>query len=193
MADVYKGRVLIGSLEVDATLSERHTIAVEVTAHPVERGANVADHKRRKPAGLQLEGVVSNSPIATKEKLPAGYTQRAQSAQQYLESLADSAELVTIITETKVYENMALTELSAPRDAKTGDAYRFTASFTAIRIVENKTVMVVTAASNGKPLDKKGKQAAKKADDKLAGKGQTILKRATDALGLTTPGAGVAP
>ena len=36
----------------------------EVTTHPVESGANIADHVRVKPLQIKLEVFVSNSPIA---------------------------------------------------------------------------------------------------------------------------------
>ena len=47
----------------DATLHESHDGDVEITDHPVESGANVADHIRAKMTTLSLEVAVSNKSL----------------------------------------------------------------------------------------------------------------------------------
>lgn len=50
------------SIEFDATQSEGHDDTVSITDHPVEVGANVADHARPEPTRFTLEGIVSPIP-----------------------------------------------------------------------------------------------------------------------------------
>lgn len=49
-------------VKIDATTRETHTFANDVTDHPVERGAAIADHIRPTPLTLSLEGHISNAP-----------------------------------------------------------------------------------------------------------------------------------
>jgi hypothetical protein len=167
----------IDSLTLDASLSENHQTDVEVTDHPVEQGADVTDHRRRKPDSLTLEGIVSNYPLPSATDVEAlqewqgrqWYSRssasfgRAESAYQQLLDLADSSVLITVVTNLRIYENMTLTSLHVPRDAKSGQMIRFTATFREIRIVANKTIQVKAATSRAtkkKDLNKKNAPAA---------------------------------
>jgi hypothetical protein len=60
--------VTIGDIWIDVSVREGHDIAADVTEHPVEAGANVADHIRPQPATITIEGMVTNHPI----QLPGG-------------------------------------------------------------------------------------------------------------------------
>jgi hypothetical protein len=51
------------TLTLDATLEEKHRQIVEVTSHPIEIGPNVSDFMRPEPFQLELQGVISNTPI----------------------------------------------------------------------------------------------------------------------------------
>lgn len=53
----------LDSIALDATLSEQHTSASDVTDHPVERGAAVVDHVRDRPASVRIEGVLADFPL----------------------------------------------------------------------------------------------------------------------------------
>ena len=60
------------SLYFDLAFSYGAEHSSEVTTHPVEAGANIADHVRVKPLQIKLEVLVTNSPIAD---LPDGSRQ----------------------------------------------------------------------------------------------------------------------
>lgn len=173
----------IGSIELDAAISISHRAEVEVTQHPVEKGADIADHLRPKPEIVTIEGVVSNTPInvtqqtravefvgtgfraefqtTAREEQPFGVPGYAEEAYAKLRDIKDNRELVTIVTPLKTYENMALTSLEIPQDAKTGDSLRFTATFQNVRVVENKvTNLKVATDPRANKKAKLGKQAA---------------------------------
>jgi hypothetical protein len=61
------------TLYFDLCMSYGAEHSSEVTTHPVEQGANIADHVRVKPLQLKLDVFVSNSPI---EDLPDGSRQK---------------------------------------------------------------------------------------------------------------------
>lgn len=56
-------RVTVDSFEIDCTLSETHAYDADVTEFEVERGANINDHRRTKPAELSISGLVSDTPF----------------------------------------------------------------------------------------------------------------------------------
>lgn len=197
---IFQGKVIIGLLTVDANLSENHAVTVQATKFPVERGTDVSDHKRRMPDEITIEGVVTNTPVAgqfdndfpnpTPSSPAAGFGQRGDDAHTYLDSLADSNDLVQIATQIKTYDNMQLTSLRMPRDVKTGDVFHFTATFQNIITVDTQVVQVVTRQSNGQPVTNAGRQANGAA---TAQQKATMIKTLTNYLSLTKAGSGVAP
>lgn len=172
-------RAKIGSLELDASLTEQHTRTNDVTEHPVEKGANVADHKRRQPDQVVISGIVTNTPVEREQRERADAGTRAQNAYLQLLELSDSDELITVVTAIRTYENMAIVNLNVPRDAKTGDALQFMATLKEIRTVASKTVVLVDAkTSRAQGKAKKGKTATKEATEQQTNK--SILKKAAD-------------
>jgi hypothetical protein len=191
----------IDALTLDASISEQHTSEVEVTEHPVEAGANIADHARVKPAVLTIEGLVSDTPInrsqvrriveslgvsfesLSLEDVLAGQPGYAQQAFGVLETMRDTAKLVQIVTGLKTYEDMILTSLSVPRNAQSGDALRFTATFKHVRLVTNQTTTAtVTKTPGGKKKASAGKQASSEAADS-ASKRKSVAKKLSDGSG----------
>lgn len=65
------------SVEFDAVISEEHGGAVAVTEHPVEKGANIADHARPEQEKLTFEALVTNTPL----RLPATQNKSATERQ----------------------------------------------------------------------------------------------------------------
>lgn len=178
----------IGNVTLDASVNEVHSAEVEVTDHPVEKGANVSDHKRSKPETIQIEGVISNTPIpkpddqlTTRQTGSISFSSRGEmdvslvtNAWDALRKIKDGDELVQVITSLRIYDNMAITSLSAPRDARTGQVLRFTAQLKQIKIVNSQTV----AVSDTKKNVSLGKKAATPTPAAEANK--TTLKQLAD-------------
>jgi hypothetical protein len=173
---------IIDSLVLDCSISEQHQGDVEVTEHPVEFGANIVDHARPKPEQVTLEGLISNTPItlgqarrivstagvavesSVLEDALAGQPGYAEAAYATLRDLRENPRLVTIKTALRDYEDMVMTSLSVPRDAKTGEALRFTATFRHVRLVKNKST-TVTVRKERRPKVEYGKQILKTVGD----------------------------
>lgn len=146
---------MIDALELDATERETHARTTEITSHPVEVGADVSDHIRAKPRTVTIDGTITNTPIAG---VPGGG--RAADAFRQLEELAETGRVVTIRTNLRTYDSMVLSSLTVPRDRTTGAALAFSATFQAIRSVQNRTTTVTVAAAKRKLGPQVGKQAA---------------------------------
>lgn len=109
----------IGSLIVEATLSENHEASSKVTLFPIENGFEISDHIINEPQRVTIEGFISDTPLD-------GFNgNNAQNAFDTLYEMRDNKELISVITGFKVYENMAITNISVPRDTSTGKAIRF--------------------------------------------------------------------
>jgi hypothetical protein len=153
---------MIGDLALDCTVTETHTATSTVTEHPVESGAKITDHIRPDPVQLSITGIVSDTPIGsrqvqrsiavggasvqvTQQEPPTSTTGYGRAAWAKLDAIRTAAKPVKVVTRDKTYENMALVSLSVPKESKTGGALYFTAQFKQIRIVYNRTTKVVVA------------------------------------------------
>lgn len=164
----------IDAMELDATVSEQHAGEVDVTEDQVEVGANIVDHARPKPEQLTIEGVVTNTPLA-----PRVRALDPEIAYAKLREIKDKTKLVSIITPLRTYDNMLMTSLSVPRDRRTGDALRFTASFREVRFATSK--VTATIVSEARPKAKLGSQVTKKTEEATATKSnKSALKRLTE-------------
>lgn len=64
----------IGTVVVDASVNEVHTLTAEATEHAVEQGSDVSDHNHVRPILLSIQGLVSNHPIALPRSQAEGIT-----------------------------------------------------------------------------------------------------------------------
>ena len=117
-------------LTLDASVNETHSNEAEITEHPVETGSNITDHVRRRPETLEIEGVVSNKPIAvlasqTQRGIRGGPIETKDSdAHEEMRRWQDQGKLLTVMTTLRDYENMVVEGLSVTRDARNGDILR---------------------------------------------------------------------
>ncbi|HEY1814902.1 MAG TPA: hypothetical protein VGG74_21290 [Kofleriaceae bacterium] len=163
--------IVIGAYTIDASIREVHTYESEVTQFPVEQGSPIADNVRPKPITVQLEGVVSDTPLPPiaqgRDVVGSGQGDGDDSppsvgALAALLAIRDAREPVTISTALKSYDNMALQNLEIPRDTTTGEALRFTATFVQIVIVTTTRALVrTTVARTARPGDSAAKNFGK--------------------------------
>lgn len=132
-------RAIIGSVELDVSLSEDHRFPAQLTENPVEDGTVFTDHVVLQPTALQIEGRVSD---ATQSLTSFRGPGRAADAFKALVTLQKSRETFRVVTALNVYERMMFEELSVPREALDGRSIRFTARLKEILVVGD------TAATN---------------------------------------------
>lgn len=142
--------LLIDGYEIDIAEAEEHAFENEVTEHPVESGVDITDHVRARAIELTVEGVVSDTPIGALAQrrsnlvLVGGEAFAKPSEEAFARLLEIYEKRVPVVVETsrKVYKDMILERFSAPTNAGTGDALRFSATFRQVRFIVNERTTV---------------------------------------------------
>ena len=168
--------VSIGELVLDVALEETHARQARITEHPVESGCTIADHIQALPESVQLEGVISNTPLSFLG-LPIFDTREwVQEAFKKLEELFQSGQTVDIVTTLKTYTAMALESLSIHRNAHNSEALRFTCCAKAIRKADSVVIQIPKPkVKRAQPKKSLGKQPATPAPEAVAKKAQSLL------------------
>lgn len=165
--------VYIDGYPMDLAISETHGFEASVTEHPVERGADMVDHVRARPIEIELECVVSDTPIGAIATDPTRQAEGqdaplpSEDAYARLQAIRDARQPVTIETSLGTWTSMALVMLSVPRSRETTGGLFFTATFRQVRVVETQRVTVRTAQPNAKRTGRHGYRAGKKVQGKI--------------------------
>lgn len=190
-------------LEVDAVMSESHEVMATLTDHPVERGADLSDHKRPGQRRYRLEGLVTNTPIGSVplsgenssandvtgsvRDSPARASvlqfserfDRIRDVLDALTALVESAQLVTVTTDVRTYEDAQIVSVVAPRDAT--DSITFTVDITQVRIAETRDVGApVPRQPRGRRTRDNGAQAGAEAATNPPDQNSSALRRMAD-------------
>lgn len=132
---------IIAGFWVDCTLRESHTFDSDVTNYPVESGSNITDNIRPLPLIVEMEGVVSNTPIGAlvnqRAALSAMGVKPSDDCYDTFTRLWQTREPIQIVTSLRTYDNMAMKSLSFPRGDHE-DGIKFNATFQQIFSVDNK-------------------------------------------------------
>ena len=171
-----KTRAVVGLVQFDASLSESHLSEADITDHPVEEGANIADHIRNRPDSIEINGVVTNTPIAYLASLTAkspltsdlgSVDDRVETAYQELLRIKNTGELVEVITSLRTYKNMVLKSVSVVRDQANGNILNTSVALREMLIANALSVdLPIPAEVVDKVKTKKGKKSKKAATTK---------------------------
>lgn len=140
-------RGMLGGISIACTIEEMHRDALEVTEHPVERGASITDHSFKRPVEVVLHcgwsnssaaalfggstEQVSNSSMARSDYISAVYSR--------LLALQESRVPFSVTTTLRNYTSMLITSLQVTRDEKTSEALMVTATCREVILVGTKT------------------------------------------------------
>lgn len=163
---------VIGTLQLDATINETHTINNQITTYPIEEGSNISDHIRQLPDEITMSCFVTNSPInilqesnarivkdatgkfSVKDLERSIVSNRVISAFEQLLAMSgrkidgeniDPNGNITVVTGLRVYRNMAIVTISVPRNATTGDSLRFDITLRQIETISSETIILPDA------------------------------------------------
>ena len=131
-------------LTADATVSESHRQQASVTMHPREVGTDIADHIQPKLPEVTANLIFSATPL----NQPA-VEGRIASVYDTLTRLQTERRLVTLVTTLRVYEGVALVDLSAPVSAQTGEALVVDTTWRLVRTVSTQQVAIPAAILRG--------------------------------------------
>ncbi len=161
----------IGELVLDAIVSERHNFSSEITEHPVESGSVIADHIYNKPISIDLDCIITNTPMTwvgltvfdSFRRFSAGESNDfSEIAFKKIEEIFKKREPITIATSLKSYDNMVLESLSVERGGGTSSSLHFSCTAKQIRKVEQKMLPVPKPkTSRAKKKEPKGLQETK--------------------------------
>jgi len=173
---VYSATDMKSFFQFDATLNEKHSEEAQITQHPVETGMSISDNVLQKPAKLEIQGIVSNTPLDnTNER------SRDISYWNDLVEIKNKGELVVVATAARVYDNMLITNIAGIRSAGKGQSIDIAISLEQVKIVNEKSVMGLYTTKKIKPGSK---SAVSKTEDKgnSAGKDKVDAKTKTSLL-----------
>lgn len=129
----------VGSINLDLIVSEGHNFSSEITQFNVEDGSEITDHIRRNLFQGTLTGKVSNFSLSQD-----GITSnRAQETYDKLREIWLNEQLIDIVTIYDVFENVGISNISAPRNNSTGEAIEFDISFQEVNIVKLQEIVIV--------------------------------------------------
>ena len=178
----------ISELVVDAFLSENHELKAEVAEHPLESGSNFVDHIGNQSVSVQLEGIISNTPMTlmglTVYKSLKNWQEEesndlAEKAFRELEKIFYERKPITISTSLKDYKNMVLESLSIERGPTSSSSLRFRCSAKQIRIIELNHISIpepkVKRVKPKKPLGMQPAKELPKAESQKIAKSTTAL------------------
>lgn len=158
----------IGTLEIDAVLSESHEYDTTITDYPVEDGYDVTDHIQPQPEKITIEGVTTLTPFYDDNSLieREDTSDRVQNTYNtLLEFLGFTPpkqanievnkrfipQVVDVVTGLKTYTNMACRSLRVPVTNKSNNALYYTIVLQKIKKVQPELTFVPKVSSlNGK-------------------------------------------
>jgi hypothetical protein len=130
-AEVHISNTPIVSPEDDGAFGAVSPVSVETQRRRLVRGA-----KSDEDAEYELETGTINANVL---QFPTDFD-RVRSVYEKFLRVKKEALTLTITTPLRVYENMLLIDVSAPRDATTGDAITLTLEFVQISFADSETV-----------------------------------------------------
>lgn len=163
----------IAGINVSVKTSERHKFSSRVTEVPLENGCVISDHVLRTPNEVEVSFEMSNAGL--------GALAEAKSAFEKFYTLLESRELVTLVTEHKIYSNVVLIDFAPIHQAPNKGTLSCVATFKEVLFVE-----LTLEGKQAKNLQGTAKKTAVETQTKgqVAGKPlkQSELKRRWDAV-----------
>lgn len=186
--DARRSACKIGDVQADAEVRTVHGKDGVLTEHAVESGSPISDHYRVDPAEIEIEGVVTDTPLSALafpgaasvnalQSAASGDDAPSAAAMAAIEAYFDSAEIITIVTRRKTYENMVLTHFTFEDTARSANRLEFVIRARQLRIVDTATgaAIVRPKATTHQKKKSAGQAATKEAPPATTGKSRSIL------------------
>lgn len=142
----------IGDIIADVTVEESHEDEMEITQHPVEKTAAITDHAYKQPARCTIRCGFSpagsnnsgfdfglGALLGTLNQTQPGGLQ--ETYDKFLQMQRD-AELLTVQTGKRTYDNMLIRSLRVDTDVDTENALLLVVGLQEVILVETQTVTV---------------------------------------------------
>lgn len=157
----------IGPFTATVTVEENGIDELEITQHPVQQGANIADHAYIKPSSLDLKVAWSGADAPLSETYDK------------LLKLQLSREPFTVVTGKRTYKNMLIKSIGVTTDAQSENILSVSLSLQEVFLTAVEVVAVSASRSNQKHAAKTGatSNAGRKQPEKDAASSAAPIKR----------------
>lgn len=124
-------------VEIDAYLSESHSLQANITDHAVEQGSPVSDHIRLLPRIISLSGIITDTPLLGFDQgtLVTPREGRAIEKIKAIEDMREAKELFSISTTLGVIRNCFFLDFTPSFVSEDGYSAKFSATIKTIRLV----------------------------------------------------------
>jgi len=127
---------MLGSIPLDALLTEETELTATVSKYPVENGSVISDHIAQEPESLSLSGVITAASIYT---FMSGGRSKLIAAKDALRQIHERRQPITIVTGADVYQNYAMTKATISRKNE-GEKLDVACSFQKITVAQLREV-----------------------------------------------------
>lgn len=145
----------LGGITLDAVITEAHSSVVRLTNNPVEFGADITDHAVIEPKVLNINAVVSDTPLGVAAfgqivdlvtglfgTATDGNITRSNAAYNALVQLQEQREPIDVQTKLKLYTNMMITSIDTNQDKDSSRIVDMFISLKEVLIVESEIVQL---------------------------------------------------
>ncbi|WP_297428634.1 phage baseplate protein [Clostridium sp.] len=158
-----------GNYMFDAYFNINHESNLTITEHPVQTGANIADHAYMEPNTVTFEIGMSDAmqdSTDSRFKKFTDDTTRSITAYRVLRQLQAERLPIQVINKLNNYRNMLIETISATEDNKTTNGLRATVTLKEL-LVANVTTVKLSARPQKSSETNEGDQKPQEADQSL--------------------------
>lgn len=148
----------IGGIVVQAQIEEIYNDELQITEHPVEKGASITDHAFKKPVEITLRCGWSNSSLDALQGVVFDLFSGAMTGGDYvtgvysrLLALQESRQPFDITTSKRQYRNMLIRTLGVTVDEKTANALMVTATCREVILVNTQAATLPPVTDQANP------------------------------------------
>lgn len=149
----------IGGITIQATIEEAYTDELQITEHPVEKGAEINDHSFKRQPEVVIKCGWSNADyaalLATAESVFSGgglpTAEYVNTVYSQLLALQESRIPFDVVTSRRKYSSMMLKSLISVNDAKTSGALMVTATLKQVNIVDTRVTTLPPREDQANP------------------------------------------
>lgn len=166
----------IGTVIPDVVVTEKHSDTLEITEHPVEKGAAVSDHAYRRPSEVVMEigfsGGGSLLDFLDTSSVGLSMGQSPIEIYQELLSLQESRVPIDVVTGKRLYSNMLIRGLEVTTDQKSENVLMATVTLREVIITSTQQVQVAEKQNmaqgvNTSSVQNSGTKSTKTTDQSL--------------------------
>lgn len=140
----------IGLIVPSVVISEKHSDVLEITEHPVEKGAPVADHAFKRPAELVMEvgfaGGGSLLDMVDTSSVGLSLGTSPKETYQQLRDLQESRVPFDVVTGKRIYKNMLIRVLDTTTDKTTENVLMANLTLREVLISSTRSIRVADKA-----------------------------------------------